>query len=137
MVELKVKRFRFHNGNLKDGNFSLKEQRQLEWYNWTNITLSATPPVQRKYVGNGLKMYFAAHKIVSGFNEREIHNYWYPNPYSGLGYEHRFDLQINLHYTVEPWHENTCTYSEKSEFLSVCPTSQLYPSYITNQKTEW
>jgi hypothetical protein len=45
------------------------------------------------------------------FNEREIHNY--PNPYSGLGYEHRFDLQINLHSTVEPWNENTCTYSEK------------------------
>ena len=56
---------------------------------------------------------------------------------SGLRYEHRFDLQINLHYTVEPSHENTCTYSKKSEFLSVCPTSQFYPSYITNQKTGW
>jgi hypothetical protein len=44
---------------------------------------SATPTVQRKYVGNGWKKYFAAvlrswtkaHEIVSGFNEREIHNY--------------------------------------------------------------
>ena len=26
---------------------------------------------------------------------------------------------------------------KKSDFLSVCPTSQFYPSYITNQKTGW
>ena len=44
-------------------------------------------------------------------------------------------IQFSAYYTVEPWHENA--FQKKSEFLSVCPTSQFYPSYITKQKTGW
>ena len=26
---------------------------------------------------------------------------------NGLRYEHKFNYEINTHFTVEPWHENT------------------------------
>jgi hypothetical protein len=78
-------------------------------------SLSATPTVQRKYVGNGWKKYFGQCS-VAGQKPTKLFLDLMKGKFiiiSGLRYEHRFDLQINLHYTVEPWHENTCTYSEK------------------------
>ena len=74
--------------------------------------LPATIPVQHKYIGNCLEELFST---VSGFDESEINSYGYPNSHSRLRYEHRFGLKIHFHYTVEPWHENTCDYSGGEE----------------------